>query len=92
MSPIGPHAVAIVAAATEAGYPIPPEAIAPPLFEVASFAYTIFRELSAGRAAPLSWADIDRAARRYGVRGTDEFDVFLRLMRAADAVWLSARK
>ena len=76
----------------EAGDPIQPDAIAPELYETASFAYAIFRELCVGRAAPLSWSDIDRAATRYGIRDADEFDVFLRLLRAADAVWLRARK
>lgn len=38
---------------------------------------------------PVAWTAVDRYAERYGVDDPDEYDRFVRLMRAMDMAFLS---
>lgn len=57
------------------------------------FEWRAFADLSTDRPVgmgvrPIPWSCIDRYARRYGIDDLDDFEAFLSLMRAMDAVHL----
>lgn len=70
----------------------------PELHEHLAFAWQAFLELSTDRpvglggAGPIPWAAIDRYARRYRLDDVDAFEIFMTLVRAADAAWLGRQQ
>ncbi len=88
---MGPNAARVARAFAARGQPIPADAIEPDLDPDARLAWRAFHDLAADRAvgfggvAPLPWTAIDAWARRNDV---PDFDEFLTLLRAADAVAL----
>jgi hypothetical protein len=93
----GERAKWLIRAATDAGQPIPDDAIPPDLMEECEFVYRAFNDLSADRAValgvgPIPWSSINAYAQRYGIDDSDEFDRFYLLIRALDAAYLNIDK
>ncbi len=78
--------------------PVPDDAIAPELPEIAAFAYRAFGDLihdhpiTFSGLAPLTWATIDAYAWRVGIVRIDEFEMFVTFIRAIDDAWLAHAK
>ena len=65
----------------------------PELDEHLGFVWRAFSALSSDRQlgmsmGPIPWAAIDRYARRFGIAGLDEFEIFAALICAMDAAYL----
>lgn len=78
-------------AAMDAGHAIPEDVTPPELPDECVFAYSAFAELMSTRGigmdiGPIPWTAIDAYACRYNLFDLDEFERFVRLIRAMETV------